>query len=484
MKQKGKIRILSKLLAALLLFTGCSVYDLDFLDAPSQNVQNVEDGMISGRRTGILRQGISGQFKTFEVTNERVYFMANIDGLAMLYAMEHDSDTLEPLCPLEGCAHDGMDCGAYFGTSGNVCYYDDALFVSAGTRLYRMNPDGSDRVQLLDVKDMEPPDDQVKYNGIAEAKLWNGVFTFYAFTYGKELAEEAMNDKVYFAYYQPYYYLLDGSMSKPLRMEQADFETGSDPIAQYNDGENFIMRGPGLAEKADQYYLYTWNPQSNRCEWFADVSTVYARAYEPAVPVPSSQQWLYNFQNSTTRRYEAYGEGYWGKECAYYLETEKDKLNITTNKLCQLDYASGKPKYLLDTGLEGSYKLACFPDCFVLIETVNNDMKIPETPMLYIYNWGMEMIGQCKLDYERGILPQDVICGETAGRIYLAAHFTGVPEYYIEKDELKGEEIPLHSLSYENFDPAQSYAKWMDIRDAGIEKWQEMWNEIMEIPNG
>ena len=60
----------------------------------------------------------------------------------------------------------------------------------------------------------------------------------------------------------------------------------------------------------------------------------------------------------------------------------------------------------------------------------------------------MESMGVCTIGYEMNIMPQDLICGETKDRIYLASQFVGVPEYYIDKAELGGEIIRYHELNY------------------------------------
>ena len=468
-----RIRILSLILAALLLLAGCDPYAFDEEEFGSQNVQNVEDGTISGRRTGILRQGIAGQFKAFEVTEERVYFMVSTDMGATLYSMKHDSDTLEPLCALSGCDHTSEGCGAYFGNSGNVCFYEDMLYVHSGTKLYQMNPDGSNRMPILDVKELESPYDN-PFNGIAEAKLWNGVFTFYAFSYYMYPSEDELYYEVNFAYYEPYYYLLDGSMDEPRQITGINEAIGGSLVAQYNDGLNFIMQGPGYKADPPIYHLYSWNPQKNDYEWFADVSKLLGEVYEPVVEVPGSQNWLYqNNSNHMTSPYGPYTEGYWGKDCAYFLQTEEENSRPVTNKICQLNYANGTPTVLLDTGLEGSYKMACFPDCIVLIETVNIRGKIPEIPAMYIYDWNMELVAQGTLDCELAILPQEVICGETAGRIYLAAHHAGVPEYFLEKEELETGELVLHPVKYENYDPMQNFGRWEEMYETALKEWQD-----------
>ena len=183
---KKFIRILSFLLVILAL-QGCQRYDLDLFLENEQQGQNVEDGMISGTRTGILRQGISGQFKSFDCTDEMSYFMLSLPDGAWLYALQHDSDEMEPLCPITGCKHVDTSCGAWFGSNGNVCVYEEMLYVNAGPRLYQMNLDGSDRMLVLNILEhMEEP-----YTGFAEPKLWNGVFTYYLTWYAEEWDEES-----------------------------------------------------------------------------------------------------------------------------------------------------------------------------------------------------------------------------------------------------------------------------------------------------
>lgn len=455
MKRDGFAKRLAVLLAlwtlSMLLLPGCQK-EIAWLEKPKQNVQNVEDGMISGIRTGIIRQGISGQFKSFECTDKRVYFMTNIGGMPMLYSSTHDSTQLEPLCFLEGCEHEGPGCNAFFGVNGNVCYYNEFLYVDAGTRLYRMNADGSERMLLLDIAEAFEEED---YDGIAEPKLWNGVFTFYLTEYVREWSDTWERTVLE---YVPYYYKLDGSMRQPEPMVQLEAGVKS-LITQYNDGSQFIMRGPGQQEKADEYLLYTWNPETNEYAQFADVTMLFSEFYEPWLI--SSREPM-GHPDHILRWYEAVGEGYWGTDCAYYLQREEEGMKITNNVLCRLDYFGGTSQPLLNTGLEGAYRLCCFPDCFVMIETVNNSWNIPATPRMYIYSWDMQLIGECTLEYELGIMPQDVICGETANRIYLAARFTGVPEYYIDKADFETGEIVVRELTYSNADLDAVYATSYD----------------------
>lgn len=428
--------------------------------ATEQTVTELTSGPISDLRTGIVRQGISGQFKSYECTEDRVYFMVNVSGSPMLYWSAHDSTDLRPLCAKTGCDHSGSGCDAYFAVNGNVCAYQGFLYVDAGTALYRLNPDGTGREKILDIRDAVAGD----YDGIAEPLLWNGIFTFYMTKY--ESVGDPLDNMFEQVRYDPYYFRLDGSMEKPEPMASL--------IAQYNDGTNFILRGP--AEKEDLKYenseltgtiqtriLYTWNPETNDTEQIADcfeiMSQYYVNQYLPEEDLP------YNMP--VMRPYEAFDDGYWGAEYAYFLQPKEENEKVVDNSLCKLNYQDGSVETLKTFGLAGSYRLCCFPDCIILCQTVDynaaNRTVSLKLPTLYFFDWACNPIGQCQYQDEIGISPEDVICGESESRIYLAAHYLGVPEYYIEKTELNGGSVELHPLSYDGIDPAAAYEQLMSI---------------------
>ena len=479
MKKEKIIRILSFLLVVLMLH-GCQRYDLDSLWGNEQMGQNVEDGMISGTRTGILRQGISGQFKSFDCTDEMSYFMLSLPDGARLYCLEHDSEEMEPLCPITGCKHEDTSCGAWFGSNGNVCVYEEMLYVNAGPRLYQMNLDGSDRMLVLNVLEhMEEP-----YTGFAEPKLWNGVFTYYLTWFAEEWDEETgepTEGDIGFTGYAPYYYRLNGTMECPEKMVSQKTEglDDSNLIAQYNEGNQFIMRTSSGSRAEGFHQLYTWDPETNRTSWVGDVSEVVRKQYDSINSAFGSTE--YTGVLTTLREYESFGQGYWGTDCGYYLEREYSGFEIIDNLVCKWDYAAGKEEVLLRTGLTGAYRLSCFPDCFVLIKTDEKQGYIAEPPVMYIYDWSMERIGTCYLDYDVKILPQDVICGETNERIYLASHFVGVPEYYIEKESLKGgEAVPLKSLKYEDLNISECYQKVFAILENDREEQAAILQQMEE----
>ena len=420
--------------------SGCSGYDLSDLFAGSDNKKS----MISDVRTGILRQGLSGPYKASDSNHTFVWFFADIGGLPMLFRMDSDGDTLEPLCPLSGCSHTDRSCGACYPGSGSISLYNDVLYVAAGEKLYQVNPDTGDRILMLDVRDVYGSD----YTGIAEPKLLYGVYTFYLTTVDPLQEGESELNRIYrpkLTADGPFYFKLDGTMDKPERMDG----TG---VPQYNDGYTAITRGQH--GNPDSWILWSWDVEKNQSRQLAPVGEIMSSLYSSGVNVSNPHigpEYANNNILDTT------DVGYWGEYQAFYLEQERDKGKALNTYVCKYDYASGQVERMLSTGLEGTYRLSCFPDCFVLVEVVTQNWQRPIAPKMYIYNWEMELMGTCELDFLPALQAQYLLCGETEDRIYLAAHFNGAPEYYIDKSELKGERVAYHPLNYTTTDPAKAY---------------------------
>ena len=420
--------------------SGCSGYDLSDLFAGSDNKKS----MISDVRTGILRQGLSGPYKASDSNHTFVWFFADIGGLPMLFRMDSDGDTLEPLCPLSGCSHTDRSCGACYPGSGSISLYNDVLYVAAGEKLYQVNPDTGDRILMLDVRDVYGSD----YTGIAEPKLLYGVYTFYLTTVDPLLEGESELNRIYrpkLTADGPFYFKLDGTMDKPERMDG----TG---VPQYNDGYTAITRGQH--GNPDSWILWSWDVEKNQSRQLAPVGEIMSSLYSSGVNVSNPHigpEYANNNILDTT------DVGYWGEYQAFYLEQERDKGKALNTYVCKYDYASGQVERMLPTGLEETYRLSCFPDCFVLVEVVTKNWQRPIAPKMYIYNWEMELMGTCELDFLPALQAQYLLCGETEDRIYLAAHFNGAPEYYIDKSELKGERVAYHPLNYTTTDPAKAY---------------------------
>ena len=420
--------------------SGCSGYDLSELFSGSDNKKS----MISDVRTGILRQGLSGPYKASDSNHTFVWFFADIGGLPMLFRMDSDGDTLEPLCPLSGCSHTDRSCGACYPGSGSISLYNDILFVAAGEKLYQVNPDTGDRILMLDVRDVYGSD----YTGIAEPKLLYGVYTFYLTTVDPLLEGESELNRIYrpkLTADGPFYFKLDGTMDKPERMDG----TG---VPQYNDGYTAITRGQH--GNPDSWILCSWDVEKNQSRQLAPVGEIMSSLYSSWDNIRDRRNGAEYANNNILDTTDV---GYWGEYQAFYLEQERDKGKALNTYVCKYDYASGQVERMLSTGLEGTYRLSCFPDCFVLMEVVTQNWQRPIAPKMYIYNWEMELMGTCELDFLPALQAQYLLCGETEDRIYLAAHFNGAPEYYIDKSELKGERVAYHPLNYTTTDPAKAY---------------------------
>ena len=429
--------------------SGCSRYDLSDLFAGNDDKKS----MISEVRTGILRQGLSGPYKASDSNHTFAWFFADIGGLPMLFRMDSDGDTLEPLCPLSGCSHTDRSCGASYPGSGSISLYNDVLYVAAGEKLYQVNPDTGDRILMLDVRDVYGSD----YTGIAEPKLLYGVYTFYLTTIDPK-PEEKFELQYFYAPNLsadgPFYFKLDGTMDKPERMDG----TG---VPQYNDGYTAITRGQH--GNPDSWILCSWDVEENHSRQLAPVGEIMSSLYTSRDNVADKRNGAEYTNNNILDTTDV---GYWGEYQAFYLEQERDKGKALNTYVCKYDYYSGQIERMLSTGLEGTYRLSCFPDCFVLVEVVTKNWQRPIAPKMYIYNWEMELMGTCELDFLPALQAQYLLCGETEDRIYLAAHFNGAPEYYIEKSELKGGSVTYHPLNYTNINPIEIYHALIEKNNA------------------
>ena len=386
------------LICSLIFFSGCGLEDMivvNTLPVPETTAtepgdthgerfqlpviftaeQDWPDREISGRREGMLRPGITGNGKVFECSDDRVYFLLEQNGGALLCYGTHDSDWILPLCELSFCTHTEEYCKARFDQFGSVCYYEDYVYVSSGSILYRLSPDGTEREEVIDVLT-----DVGDYTAIENPRLWNGVFTFDC------IPRIPTQDTV------SGYFTLDGRMEKaavmPLMM----------PL--YNDGDAFLVKTEG----ENSPVLSRWYPRNGSLETRLELSATN------------------NLQN-----------GYWGEDCSYYLRG---------STIYKLDYETGTEEVLFDTGLSGEYRLYCFPDCLLLCSCED------EKAGMYIYDWSNQFQGYVELPGDISLSADQIICGESRDRIYLAFQKPGVPEAYVDKYDFGTDDLELHQLEY------------------------------------
>ena len=392
------------LLLAVLLIAGCSnptgdtlnsstgSSDLEgggttsTLDNHELTVPIVDECRVSSKRTGTNRQGITVLANGFECTDIGSYWMCD----SWLLYGDHNSDTVIKLCGRPDCTHSDSDCNAYFGSCSSICYYDGYLYTFGDEGLYRINLDGSDRLLVFDL-----PAFMVglhdNYRGIYAPTIWNGLLSF-------DLTKlDGSGNQIGTSFY----YKLDGSMKVPK-------ETGVPLWLIKTDGDAFCGAiGYDDEGEAREYIYGIWDPNT-------DTTTEFFR-------VP-----------------ETFGINYIGNEAMYYIED---------GVVYEYVYSTGTTGALFDTGLEGTYKLSCFPDVIVVSEYAEDAHM--EDLTLRFYDWNFNHLGSVRIDFPFAGWLISVICGETHERIMLTDSLDFVPRYYIEKSDLGTGNITIHEYEWD-----------------------------------
>lgn len=397
----------------LLLLAGCT-YEITETTAPTEP-EYIGNSPVPNIRTGIFSQGGAGNI--FEVTQTGVYVLGNMGyGRSYLLYADHDSDTFVKLCSRPDCTHSDRFCNAYFENSSGLYYDGDYLYVgeqsSSIVKVYRLDLDGGNRTVVMDNAAVRQG-----FRSSSSVTIRNGVCTF---SLGKMVNGEIEET--------PFYYKLDGSMEQP-ELAPEGFYFSSD------DGRNMLMVGPGKHTELFQSGRYLWEPDTNTAQWIVD---------------------------QPERFY-----GYVSVNGIYYIDE-----GILYHRLAGTETKEA----LFDTGLDGEYELAAFPDFFVILDTVlwwkegREDASL-DGQTLRFYNWDYEFLGECEIDYEvQGSYIYDaIIAGESKDRIYLAAYNIGLPHYYIDKSDFGGE-IKIHPLELPE-DIEEFYRE--QYEESHLEPWEE-----------
>ena len=391
------------MLLCILFLAGCTS-GVDDPTAPSEP-EYIGNSPVPNMRTGIITQGATALCNGVEVTENGIYFFAQAEmGQYLLYA-DHDAEEAVKLCSRPDCTHDTNSCTAFFPSPTNICAHEGHLYIETGFG-------ASVEVTRLDMdgnnrlvvfdSGMTPGG----YKGSSGIYITNGVLIFTLF----KLAEDGTEIE------DRYYWKLDGSMEEPKQMPQVTM--------YWNHGDDFLTLGE------DGESLYLWDPDTNGTTFLTDL--------------PNANR------------------GYLGTEAFYYAEG---------GTVLRFSYADQKITSLLDTGLEGYYALHGFPDCFVLSESIpleEQDYRELTTQTLHFYNWDYEYLGKAELDHPvySPIDYMNTICAETDNRIYLASHYYGMPEYYIEKSDIGKRKIKIRPLTLPQ-----------DIMDFYHELYLDPWEE-------
>lgn len=190
---------------------------------------------------------------------------------------------------------------------------------------------------------------------------------------------------------EDFYYKLDGSMDKPMPAPVS--------VPRGNHGDLFI-------DSKDDFYV--WDGSSAQSSFLT----------------------------------EYLGNGYYTDEEAYV---------VLDGVISKVTYATGEVEALLDTGLEGTYDLLCYPDCLVVLETLPyielaTGGKL-EKQHMYFYNWEFAPLGSIEVEYSDTVWTSTTVFFETATRIYLSLEYDGDPSHYIEKSDFGTGDIVLHEVN-------------------------------------
>lgn len=269
-------KIICVILIAILL-CGCSSQAAQNGEAVTIHYDWMADhSPIPDRITGIDRQGEDTMQNGFECTDTGFYAMC---GEWLLYC-DHGSDEIIKLCGRPDCTHTDETCNAYFEDGTNVCWEDGHLYVVVNKRnLVRLDPDGTNRVELLEVTSFS----ETGSSTLESPHIWNGIFTIGM----GHLDEDG-------AYIIDEYYA-------PLDTDGSSMERTSQFFPALNDGDAYIV---STYEETDTLY-WSWDPETDEKiyltkthlwdrpgyygaeeAWYIEDGVVYNLNYEAGTPEP------------------------------------------------------------------------------------------------------------------------------------------------------------------------------------------------------
>ena len=383
------------LLILSVFLSGCDNETLKYTPDPNETEPNAVYNWMAGespvpnRRMGIVRVGVNNV--AHAVSPDGVYFMS-IDNYILF--MENGSDSLIKLCGRPDCEHNSTDCNAYVDNGSKITYYQGYLYAMAGdgseeeASLIRMDPDGSNRVEVLDLLAFakENGGDYIRCNLITD-----GVCIFQTVQWvefdpgngGTGIKGEAMDS---------YIYRLDGSMDKPVLQQSSG--------VLYNCGDIILSYSLETRNGGEYGSYWSWDPMTEEVTYLTD---------HPGVP------------------------GYFDETEGYYF---KD------GAVRRITYATQEEEIMVETGLEGTYVMMSFPECFLLACRSDDDSADNN---LYFYNWAFELMDTVTIDYPHKNRTECLIIAETAERIILSDGGP-TPLHYIDKSELGTDDLKIHAF--------------------------------------
>lgn len=358
---------------------------------------------VPNKRMGITRAGLNDMAHAVSPTG--VYFLYRHNYIIdqtppspwILY-VDDGSDMVIKLCGRPDCTHDTTDCNAYVEAAEMISYYEGHLYVVSDStdvvgeelehrsKLIQMDPDGSDRVEVIDFLEF------AKENGGAKADvemIVEGYCLFNTYGWGQTEDGQRVQD-----YQKTFLYKLDGSM------EPKEVAPGGLPL--YSCGDVLLCWKPNESKNGGENGSYwDWDLETGIMTYLTD---------HPGQP------------------------GWFGETEAYYFKG---------GAVWRLDYETGQEEIVIDTGLEGDHYAICLPDCLIVVEDAV--MQISDKN-LYFYNWAFELVDTVQIEYpDEGFMLSQAVIAETAERIILSdSHKNERPSYYIDKSELGTGDVELH----------------------------------------
>ena len=383
------------LLAALMLFaagiTACKSSD----EPGGQDIDiKQEAGSISSRREGVYSQSIPSP-GIFAASDRGIYVLNSVpegrNGRKMLLYSDFGTDAFVYVCSRPDCAHADETCDACLSGADAITYVNDHIYYAGMFARSKSDLAYSFKIMCAD------PDGRNHAEVIdigASERFRQGSLGFAMFSDGVFYFDHEWLDENGTQHGQRYYYRLDGSMQAPEAVDAA--------LVYGNDGAATFFWIP-----TDPNEYYTWDSQETALKLVFTLDP----------------------------------------ETSCYM-AEKNAYIMTDNKIYRKDYDTGEETLLFDTGLSGTHRMRCFPDCIAIIDGVAFDGSEPEIEQqtLRFYSWEFEPLGEITLDYAILQGRTSPICAETPGKLLLSTDYRFLPQYYIDKAELGTGNLTLHEL--------------------------------------
>lgn len=402
------------ILALSVALCGCNGENMPLQPTESLWVEDVEpteaydwmagESPVSTLRIGKVRGGLSGDPHAVSPTG--VYYLYGAMSQTDTFVLYSDlgSNQFVKLCGRPDCLHKGEDCNAYVSNGGDICYYQGYIYVFGHsvelvgdtfvtiTKIYRMDLDGSDRVEITVLSDFaqqlagEGGLGSVSLFFVSDGYCWISVDTWAA-TEDKGLERQPTR---YFTY------KVDGSEGDPK-------ETTTNGMPLYNCDDVLLTLTNESKYGSEKGAYWDWDHETGTKTYLTD---------HPGEP------------------------GWYGAEAGYFMRG---------GEFVRLDYATRTEEVLLDTGLEGDYYANCFPDCIVISNYAEQKEGEDYDRTLYFYNWDLQLVDSVVFPHEIGWSVSQAIVAETSQQIIFNPNISpACPMYYINKSEIGTGELKIH----------------------------------------